>query len=591
MWPSALPLCLLVVLVQSATAQFETRSTTGTNVAPGSVVTADFNRDGKMDIAVASSGGGGVGNSPEVQVFLGNGDGTFASPQAYDVGPGSGPLAVSDLNGDGNPDLVVINGACPNNLCSDSLSVLFGNGDGTFQAPVNYDTPPSPVGIVLGDFNGDGKLDIATLDQSDSTGSCSCVAVLIGNGDGTFQEPAIITPLAASPEALAAGYFTSERTLDLAVTLSQVSGDTVQILLGNGDGTFQLGDSYDVGPESQSIIAADLRGDNKVDLAVGEFEGLGVAVLLGNANGTFQQPVEYQVYFANGLAAADTNGDGILDLVAGSDGPKVDAGHVSVLLGKGNGTFRPAVSYAAGEFPSVIAVADFNGDSKPDITVADQSGDSEYVLLNSGSVVFSPTSPLTFPTQLVSTSSTPLTATLTNHGTAPLRISSVTFTGKAFKGSSSCEGSIAPGKSCTITATFTPTVQGAASGTATIKDSASSKPQFVDLIGTATVVKFSPTKLSFAPQSVGTSSAPQSIEVTNTGKSILSFTGLVYVGGTDYNDFSQKNDCRGTLKAGASCTVTVTFIPLKTGTRTANVTVPDSGGGSPQTVQLSGTGD
>jgi hypothetical protein len=387
-------------------------------------------------------------------------------------------LAAADLNHDGNPDLVVLN------YVDNNVSVLLGKGDGTFQPLVNYSTPPGPNGVVLADFNGDGNLDIATADQADLTGSCYCVSVLLGNGDGTFREPPIITyPPHGLPQALAAGHFNQDRNLDLAVTLNINSQGQVQILLGNGDGTFRLGDSYAVTPDSMAITAADLRKNHTTDLAVAEFGGRGIAVLLGNGDGTFQQPVVYDVAFSNGVAAGDMNGDGIPDLVAGSAG--ISSGSAAVLLGNGDGTFQSAMLYPAGGFPRAVALADFNGDHRPDITIADQTGDRVYVLLNTGTVTFAPTTPLNFKKQQHGTTSAPQTVTLTNAGKTALTMSSMKSTGQ-FNMTSTCGSSVAPGANCMISVTFSPKTRGAKSGTVTINDSASSKPQVIELSGTGT---------------------------------------------------------------------------------------------------------
>ena len=468
----------------SAFAQFETRSQSGTNIVPLNAVTADFNRDGKMDVAVGSVGSDGHGAFPyEIQVFLGRGDGTFEPPQAYDIGSGTGPIAVADLNRDGFPDLVVVNGACPNDLCDNSVSVLIGKGDGSFEPPVNYSVPAGPAGVVLGDFNGDGKPDIATLSQSDHSTTCDCVGVLLGNGDGTFQEPAIVTSLAAYPFAMVSGHFDSDKNLDLAVTENEVSSGSVQVLLGNGDGTFRIGSSYTLAPEPMSIVAADLRNSHKTDLAIGEFEGMGVAVLLGNGDGTFEQPVVYQAGTPLGVAAADVNGDGIMDLVAATS--NVSYGLTDVLDGKGDGTFKTAIGYRSGEFPRAVAIADFNGDRWPDIVTIDQVGDAAFVLLNTGVASLSPTTPLNFKTQKHGTTSEPQTVKLTNTGIAELKISSMRASSQ-FLMKSTCGSNVAPGASCAISVTFSPTSTGAKSGTVTINDSASSKPQVIELSGTGT---------------------------------------------------------------------------------------------------------
>ncbi len=572
---------VLLFLGVQASAQFETRDAVSPGFAPGSVVTGDFNHDGNPDLAIAGVGGGPL----EVQVFLGNGDGTFAAPVSYDAGSAVAPLVAADVNGDGNVDLIVAN-------LSNSVDVLLGNGDGTFQQAVNYPVAGAVAGITIGDFNGDGFPDIATTDGDiNSTSDCECVAVLLGNGDGTFQEPSLVTyPPQGGIEALAAGHFSSGGDLDLAVTLQHVSSDSLQILLGNGDGTFSLGASYVVGPSSLSIITADFRRKGKTDLAVGQFEGTGVAVLLGNGNGTFQKPVSYNAGSPLGVASGDVNGDGIPDLITASPSG-VNSGAAFVLLGKGNGTFEPAASYPAGKFPAAVALADFNNDRKLDITVADQGGDLEYALLNTGVARFSPTTPLTFPTQLLDTTSAPVSATLTNSGTSPLKISSITFSGPPFEGETTCKGSLSAGAGCTVTARFTPQAQGPLSGTVTIKDSASSKPQVVELEGVGTVMKFSPSMLKFAAQRVGTSSAPKNIELTNIGNTTILLTGLLWIGGTDYNDFTQTNNCPTSINTGESCQITVIFTPKKTGTRTATLNVPDTAGGSPQAASLSGTGD
>jgi hypothetical protein len=192
-----------------------------------------------------------------VQIFLGKGDGTFAPPTAYDIGIGDGPVATADLNHDGNFDLVVVD-------VDNSVSVLLGNGDGTFQNPVSYPTPTQPTYIAIGDFNGDGKLDIATT--NDYAAPLFSVSILLGNGDGSFQEPPIVTYLPYFlPAGLAVGHFNQDRNLDLALVGNSNNQGRVKILLGNGDGTFRIGGSYEVTPQSYLIIASDLRKNGKTE--------------------------------------------------------------------------------------------------------------------------------------------------------------------------------------------------------------------------------------------------------------------------------------------------------------------------------------
>jgi len=476
-----------VGLPSLATAQVLMRSGYITFPTPNSVVVADFNHDGATDFAISSYSSNGGG--PGIEVFLGNGDGTFKSPIKYVVTNGAGPLAVGDLNHDGKPDLVA------SSFGSNAVVVLLGNGDGTFQAPVTYGTPDDPGPVVLGDFNNDGNLDIATGSQTNINPS---VAVLLGNGDGTFQEPAIVTyPPYSLPEAFATGNFNGDKNLDLAVTLGFISSDTVQILTGNGDGTFSLGASYTLDPFSVAVVAADLRNNGKTDLAVAQDEGGSLAVLLGNGDGTFEEPVEYDVGnslapgFPATVAVGDMNGDGHPDLVSV---PHIIANNsnysaVYIFPGKGDGTFSsPEISYpaASNSSPQGLALADFNGDHQIDLTFADEfgtrSGVSEYVLLNTGTVKFSPFSVLSFNNQKHGTTSPPQTVTLTNQGKANLTISSIKVTGQ-FGATSTCGKTVARKASCTISVTFSPKSAGVFSGTVQINDSASTKPQAISLSG------------------------------------------------------------------------------------------------------------
>jgi hypothetical protein len=577
----------LALHVEGAVGQFETRGISAAPLFPFSVAVGDFNHDGKLDLAVASiESVNGFGT--DVQVLLGNGDGTFQNAVSYTVGTRPISVTTADFNGDGNLDFVVANED------TDNLSVLLGKGDGTFLAAVSYSTPPDPIFITTGDFNGDGKPDLATINLSDSSGSCKCVAIFLGNGDGTFQEPAIITTPALAPAAIGVGYFNADKHLDLAVAEQFASTSQIEIFLGNGDGTFQPGQIESVAAGPQSIAVADFNGDGNPDLAVAENEGESLSILLGNGDGTFRFKGRYATTFPLWVTAADLDGDGNQDLIA-TNLLQFSSG-VTIFTGNGDGTFQTGLYYPdggtnTGQINRYVTVADVNNDGKPDIITPDSGSSDVIVLLNTGTVSFSPTTPITFPTQLIGTTSVPLTAKLTNNGTSPLSVTSVTFSGNQFKSKTTCKGSIAPAGTCTITATFTPQVQGTLTGTVSINDSASSKPQVVELLGTGTVVEISPAQLTFPKQKVGTKSAPKVVQLTNTGKTLLKFENYIYIGGTNENDFSETNNCGHSLKAGASCDITVTFAPQKTGARSALVEVPDNAGGSPQTAALNGTGD
>ena len=322
-----------------------------------SVVVADVNRDGKPDLVVVQD------NSPNsIGILLGNGDGTFQSPVSYDSGGNFAAVAVADVNRDGKPDLVIANG-CGDVNCSTegSVGVLLGNGDGTFQPVVTY---PGFGGrqLAVGDFNGDGNPDLVVVNPFSS----NSISVLIGNGDGTSQGPVTYDPGGDDTDGVTIADVNRDGRADLIVANG---GGTIGVLLGNGDGTFQPAVTYSSGgrgfPETDSPVVADLNGDGKPDLIVGNWASGTVGVLLGNGNGTFQPVVTYSgVSEPETVAVADVNGDGVPDvLMVGANSG------VGVLLGNGNGTFQP-LKFQLVEGAQSLGVADLNGDRKPDLAVA-----------------------------------------------------------------------------------------------------------------------------------------------------------------------------------------------------------------------------
>jgi hypothetical protein len=337
--------------------------------APQSVAVGDFNGDGVPDLAVANRFGLGV------SVLLGNGDGSFQPARNFSAGNQPTSVAVGDFNGDGVQDLVVANGE------GNDVSVLLGNGDGTFQAPRNYSAGIAPRSVAVGDFRGNGILDLAVADGESSPGS---VSILLGNGDGTFQAPQSFDA-GGKPTSVAVGDFRGNGILDLAVTTFAVINfqeqSNVSVLLGNGDGTFQAPQSFNVGSIPVSVAVGDFRGNGIQDLAVVNAGSNSVSMLLGNGDGSFQPAQNYSVGInPNSVAVGDFNGDGIQDLAAASG----NSGTVSVLLGNGDGSFQAAQDFSAGTIPVAVAVGDFNGDGAPDLAVANTSIGTVSALLNDG---------------------------------------------------------------------------------------------------------------------------------------------------------------------------------------------------------------
>jgi hypothetical protein len=272
--------------------------------------------------------------------------------------------AVGDFNGDGKLDVVTTN---PNGA---TVGVRLGNGDGTFAAAVNYGTGTNPSAVLVTDVNKDGGLDLVVANSGSNT-----VSVLLGNGDGTFAA-AVNDAVASNPVAVALGDFNADGNLDLVTADS--GSKSVSVLLGNGDGTFQSAVSYAARNNPNSVAVGDFNGDGKLDLAVANLHT--VSILLGNGDGTFQAQTVFGANSPHGLLVEDVNHDGALDLV-------VDNAHrVSVLLGNGDGTFQAPVYSGNGIQPTGGAMAEFNHDGVLDLVTANLH--SVSVLLGNGDGTF-----------------------------------------------------------------------------------------------------------------------------------------------------------------------------------------------------------
>jgi hypothetical protein len=200
-------------------------------------------------------------------VLLGNGDGTFQPAVNYAAGPMPRSIAVGDFNGDGKPDLAVAEEGTAHSFTDSAVSVLLGNGDGTFQPAVNYGAGSMPVSVAVGDFNGDGKPDLVVADLG-LVANNSGVSVLLGNGDGTFQDAVGFNFDAGAtyPESIAVGDFNGDGKPDFAVANTQFPA--ISVLLGNGDGTFQTAVNFDAKLGPRFVAVGDFNGDGKPDLAV-----------------------------------------------------------------------------------------------------------------------------------------------------------------------------------------------------------------------------------------------------------------------------------------------------------------------------------
>jgi hypothetical protein len=349
---------------------------------PSGIASGDFNNDGIPDLVTVGSSNG------IISVALGKGDGSFG-PWLYTPASNS-PWVVAVGKFDGkNLDAVVGDEALNNALA------MFGDGTGYFPNSMPLSTNNHlPGGIVVGDFNGDGNKDLAiTGDKGQGR-----VFVFLGNGDGTFQQGRNFVTGGHYPTGILAGDFNGDGKLDLAVvnTAAGVSYGSVAVLLGRGNGSFDPPLLYKFTHRSpyvpSAIAMGDFNGDGKLDIAVAMSnystnESSYVLVLLGNGNGTFNKGTKAKAGpNPDSIAVADFNGDGIPDIVVANSPCDPDCGlpgYMSVMIGNGDGTFKSPAKFALdGEAPAQLTVADFNLDGKPDVATVNADSSTVSVLLN-----------------------------------------------------------------------------------------------------------------------------------------------------------------------------------------------------------------
>ncbi len=283
-------------------------------------------------------------------------------------------IALGDFNADGKADLAIVNEQ------SSTVTIFLGNGNGNFQLFESLVVGLGPRSMAVGDIDGDGKLDLVVANRVSNT-----VSVMLGNGDGTFR-PRVDFATVGHPAFIVLGDFNGDGKIDLAMATEDDQNAT--IMLGNGDGTFRGPVGFSAGFTPQGLAVGDFNGDGKADLAVANQASSTVSILLGNGDGTFKTAVDQR---AGGgveyVTAADLNGDGHADLVVANR----STSNISVLLGRGDGTFQTHVEFPSGGVsPHFIMVADFNGDGILDLAVANEDSDSVSVLLGNGNGTFQP---------------------------------------------------------------------------------------------------------------------------------------------------------------------------------------------------------
>ncbi len=607
---------------------------------PSSVAVGDFNGDGFLDLAATNR------SDNTVSILLGNGNGTFApqvhSPFATGLTPVS--IAVGDFNDDGNLDLAVVN-ACGSDLTCASrgtVSILLGDGHGNFTSTsTSPSTDYTPNFVAVGDFDGDGNLDLAVANGCGGTDPADCakgptngdVTILLGDGTGNFT---LKTSPGTNPNPswVAVGDFTNNGTLDLAVANAGTPssrGTTLTVMLGIGDGTFNTSSIPSQGISPKAVAVGDFNGDGYLDLAVANSCGTDtscssagkVAILRGDGSGGFSTLLSNTPAGTgpSAVAVADLNGDGNLDLaVADATGSTV-----AILLGNGAGSLSlqstPA-SPSTGSTPVAIAIGDFNRDGGLDLVTANSNSSNVSVLLAAPIVTLacgsseptgttctaSPTTILSFGSEPAGGSLGPMTVTLTNTSNLALTITNLAITSGAtsfaFDATTTTCGTVpfvppfnlVAGTSCTIGINFGPQKPSSLTGIIEITDNGAASPQSISLqgVGAAAAANVSPTSLAFGNVSVLTTSPAQLVTLTNTGATTLTISSIVatspYIAEPSGTDGST---CGATVGASSSCIIAVTFNPTTAGFVSGTLTVMDNIGGSQsltQTVALTGTG-
>jgi hypothetical protein len=568
------------ILLGNGDGTFKTQTTFATGYTPVSVAVGDFNNDGYLDLAVVNTCGSTLSctsaTTGTVSILLGDGTGNFTLHSSSPItGAGSNFVAVGDFNGDGNLDLAVANGT------DGDLSILLGNGDGTFTLKSNPPTDPNPSWVAVGDFNNDGILDLAVANAGTTTTRGDTVTVMIGNGDGTFSTSSISSQ-GLSPVAVAVGDFNRDGNLDLAVAnacgtdTSCSSVGEAAILTGDGAGSFTLASNTAAGSGPSALAVADLNGDGKLDVAVADGTGSAVSILLGDGTGNLSlqtSPASPSTGSnPSSLAVGDFNLDGGMDLVTANK----NATTVTVLL----------------EAPTVTLAC---GSSQPSGTTCTLSPAPS----------FAPN--LSFGNEPEGSAVGPMTVTLTNSSNLTLTVTSLAVTSGAtnfaFDSASTTCGAVPfvpplilqGGANCTIGVNFKPTSASVLSGFIQIGDNAPGSPQNINLkgTGTAAAASVSPTTLPFGNVSVPGPSAAQTVKLSNTGAAPLTITSYSATSPfTAQPNGTDGSTCGSSLPAVSSCYIAITFSPSTAGFQSGTLSIMDTNGVTSltQTVSLSGTG-
>ena len=543
-----------------------------------SIAAGDFNSDGMEDLVLGTANG--------VTVLLGNGDGTFTTQVNSALSNLGAVIGVADFDGDGKLDIAVYDAGVQN------VGQVMGVGDGTFAGTSWYAIFPPNDGynyanydpqFAIGDFYGNGHADIAIGGcQAGSSGThawTECVITTYIYGYLPYETDLFYNSNISS-------FVTADFNGDGQTDLAMIVDNAYQFTLLSGWNSQPM--NY-VGQPLSAEVAGDFNGDGIPDLWMtsGSSPNLGSIVLQGNGDGTFTtetlQQFPAQPANTGNIVSADLNGDGIPDVVLGGEPTLLTmpesaiATPTGITFSEGTGTHQVAVRYPGDSSHSASESATVGLQSPGPITTL------ETTSLSFGSITVGQTS-ASQTAVLTNAGDAPLSIT---------GIALTGPNASSFDFANNCGTGLPAGGQCEIHGHFAPIAPGALSATISITDNAGNSPQTIALSGTGvgmpTTVAFSATSLSFGSITVGETSASQQVVVTNTGSAALSIASIA-VTGTNASSFVFANTCGTSLAVGASCTIHGHFAPTTDGALTASVTITDDAATSPQTIALSGTG-
>ena len=517
---------------------------------PRTLTSGDFNGDGNIDLAVANQ----LDNT--VSILFGNGDGTFQAQLLYPTGVSPQGLAVADFNGDGIPDLAIANSG--NAGVSGNVGIMLGSAAGVFGNMTVYPAGNGALGPVVADFNGDGNADIAVENFTDNTES-----LLLGNGDGTFQAQTVF-PTGTSPYGAAVGQFNGDSYPDLVISNFGSNNETILLDQVTSAATAVLSPFAVPGTPGNHNVAASYPGDTNFTTSTS-------APVVLVAEPAVSTPV---------IESLSPN-----TAYAGSSATVVTIAGARFLTGAAvtvNGTSQAATFVSATQLTTTLTAAQLSTAEILTLAVVNPDGGTS----NAASfIVAAP--PVSAPTI---TSLSPNSAYV---GSASL---AVTITGTQFISGAAVTVNGTSQAATFVSATQLTTTLTAAQlstvGTLTLAvvnpDGGTSNAAAFTVVQLP--LQLTPPSLAFGNQTVGTPSAPQAVTVTNTTDTAITITTIILDLGLNPGDFAQTNNCPPTLEAGANCEITIIFTPGGVGPKSAGLLVSDDTSVPNESVGLTGTG-